>query len=90
MIYLATSLALGFLAVLVGTRYGERYLLASGIFARDQQKENQPTVPTSGGVVVLFGFLFSLTSYLGFSSFLDLGINPSLILAALSSVTIIT
>jgi len=90
MIYLATSLALGFLAVLVGTRYGERYLLASGIFARDQQKENQPTVPTSGGVVVLFGFLFSLTSYLGFSSFLDLGVNPSLILAALSSVTIIT
>lgn len=90
MSYLALSLTLGFLAVLIGTRYGERYLLASGIFARDQQKEDRPTLPTSGGVIVLFGFLLSITVYLGLSSFFELAADASLILAALSSVTIIT
>jgi UDP-N-acetylglucosamine--dolichyl-phosphate N-acetylglucosaminephosphotransferase len=91
MIYLAVSLLLGFLTVYVGTPYAKRYLLASGIFAVDQQKDNQPKLPTSGGTAVLFGFLVSVTSYLGLASFFrttELAVVE--VLAALSSVTIIT
>lgn len=91
MIYLAISLFLGFLTVFLGTPYAKRYLLASGIFAIDQQKKDQPKLPTSGGTVVLFGFLVSVTSYLGLTSFFNTGeLAVAEVLAALSSVTIIT
>ena len=90
MMLLALSLAIGFLAVFIGTPYAERYLLASGMFGTDQQKEDKPTLATSGGVAVFFGFLFSVTTYLGFSSLADSGTNFPEVLAALSSVSIIT
>ena len=91
MIYLAISLILGFLTVFLGTPHAKRYLLGSGIFAVDQQKKDQPKLPTSGGTVVLFGFLVSVTSYLGLASFFNTGgFEVAEVLAALSSVTIIT
>lgn len=91
MIYLTTSLILGFLTVLIGTPYAKRYLVASGIFAVDQQKEDTPKIATSGGIAVLFGFIIAVTSYLGFASFFNttsFAVNE--VLAALSAVTIIT
>jgi len=91
MIFLLTSLVLGFLVSLVGTPYAGKYLLDSGIYGVDQQKEDKPKIPTSGGISVVFGFLVSITTYLGFSFFFNVpGVQVSLILAALSSVCIIT
>jgi UDP-N-acetylglucosamine--dolichyl-phosphate N-acetylglucosaminephosphotransferase len=86
----ALSALIGFLAVLAGTPYASRYLLSSGIFAVDQQKEDKPKLPTSGGVSVLMGFVISVTVFLGISSVLNEPLRYAEILAALSSVTIIT
>lgn len=90
MIALGVSLALGFLVTFIGTPYARRYLLSSGIYGVDQQKEDKPKIPTSGGLAVVFGFLVSVTFYLGLNFFLATpGVEVSLILAALSSVCII-
>lgn len=89
MIELIISLFLGFLTVLIGAPYAKTYLLASGIFGVDQQKKDKPWVATSGGVLVLFGFIISLTSFLGLSSLLDIPLRNAEVLAALGSVAII-
>ncbi|MFB6100879.1 MAG: hypothetical protein ABEK16_06450 [Candidatus Nanohalobium sp.] len=90
MIALALSVLAGFLAVLVGTPYARKFLLDSGIYGIDQQKRDKPRLPTSGGVVVLFGFLFSISLYTGISSLISpRPINEALIFAGLSSVNII-
>lgn len=87
---LQASAVIGFLAVLLGTPVAEKYLAASGIYSRDQQKEGKPRIPTSGGLIVLMGFIFSLTFYMGATSlFTDIVINKELLLAALASTTII-
>ncbi|MFP4038397.1 MAG: hypothetical protein ACLFTA_01285 [Candidatus Nanohaloarchaea archaeon] len=86
---LEASLLIGFVAVLLGTPVAEKYLAASGIYSRDQQKKGRPRIPTSGGLVVLMGFIFSLTFYMGASSITGLEIQENLLLAALSSTTII-
>ncbi|WP_414837751.1 hypothetical protein ACK3SF_05790 [Candidatus Nanosalina sp. VS9-1] len=91
MIFLAVSLALGFLTTFVGTPYARKYLLSSGIYGVDQQKKEKPKLATSGGISVVFGFIVSLTVYLGLISFSSApASNITLILAALSSVCIIT
>lgn len=91
MISLSVSLALGFLVTFIGTPYARRYLLDSGIYGIDQQKKEKPKIPTSGGISVVFGFLLSITFYLGLNSFFTApGVEVSLILAALAAVSIIT
>ncbi len=91
MIFLLLSLALGFLVTFAGTPYARKYLLDSGIYGVDQQKKEKPKIPTSGGISVVFGFLVATTFYLGLNSFFTApGVEVSLILAALSSVCIIT
>lgn len=90
MIYVAVSLAAGFLTTFIGVPFAKRYLLDSGIYGIDQQKETRPRLPTSGGVAVFFGFLISVTLYLGLISFSSAPpADISLLLAALSSVSII-
>lgn len=90
MIALLLSLLTGFLAVLFGVPYARNFLLSSGIYGIDQQKKEKPRLPTSGGVVVLFGFLLSITFYTGISSLLrPQGIDNALMFAGLSSVNII-
>ncbi|MFB6204575.1 MAG: hypothetical protein ABEJ75_02940 [Candidatus Nanohaloarchaea archaeon] len=91
MTYLVISALLGFVAAFFGTPYARRYLRSSGIYGVDQQKTDRPRIPTSGGIVVFFGTLASITSYLGFVAFLGApsGNIPAL-LAALSSINIIT
>lgn len=81
--------ALSFLTVLFGTPYARKYLLSSGIYGRDQQKAGKPKVATSGGTIVLFGLLFSVTAFLGASNLLGYGINFELVLASLCSINII-
>lgn len=81
--------ALSFLTVLLGTPYARKYLLSSGIYGRDQQKEGRPKVATSGGTVVLFGLLFSVTAFLGASKLLGYSIDIEMVLASLCSINII-
>ena len=91
MFLLVLSLLLGFLTTFIGTPYAKKYLLSSGIYGIDQQKKYKPKLATSGGISVVFGFIVSITFYLGFNSFFTTpGVEVSLILAALSSVCIIT
>ncbi len=91
MILLATSLALGFVAVLVGTPFARQYLLMSGIFGIDQQKPEKPRLATSGGLPVIFGFLISVTTYIALTAFFSSpGINLAETLAALTSVILIS
>lgn len=87
---LVISTLLGFLTTLIGGPYARKYLLSSGIYGIDQQKKSRPKVATSGGILVLFGFIVSITSYLGLSEFYTASsLNISLVLAALSSINII-
>lgn len=90
MMLFGASLLAGFLTVLIGTPYLEKYLLSSGIYGIDQQKEEKPKLATSGGIGVVFGFMISVTTYLGFYSLTQSsGIDISLVLASLSSVSVI-
>lgn len=84
------SATLGFLTVLLGVPIAEKYLAASGIYGRDQQKHGKPAIPTSGGVIVLIGFLLAITFYTGaMALFTDVLLNREIIFASLSSVTLI-
>lgn len=75
-----------FISVLLAVPYAKKYLLSSGIYGKDQQKEGKPKLPTSGGLVVLFGFIFSVTAFLGFNRlFGTLTVQTEMVLAALSS-----
>lgn len=91
MLYLALSAFVGFMVVLLLTPAVMDFLWLSGIRGIDQQKPDRPQVPTSGGVAVLFGFLLSLTLFIGFETFLGTGrMANDLLLAALSSVLTIS
>lgn len=87
---LVLSVFLGFLVTFLGGPHAKKYLLSSGIYGIDQQKPDKPKIPTSGGLLVLFGFIISVTSFLAFSQFYyTSGLDITETLAALSSVTII-
>ncbi|AOV94408.1 hypothetical protein AQV86_00610 [Nanohaloarchaea archaeon SG9] len=91
MIYIVLSLAMGFLVTLIGIPFAKKYLLTSGIYGIDQQKEEKPKVPTSGGLVVFFGFVTSITFYMGINSLFGAqDLDLTLLLAALASVNTIT
>lgn len=90
MIFIIVSCLLGFLTVLVTTPFAEKYLAASGIYGKDQQKPGKPSLPTSGGLIVLLGFLITLTFYSGLNSlFSDQFIDRELLFASISSAALI-
>ncbi len=90
-LYLALSLLAGFLVTFLLTPLAMEFLLSSGIKGIDQQKEEKPVLPTSGGVAVLFGFLVSVSSFIGLRAFLGVpSVSNEIVLAAFSSVTIIS
>lgn len=91
MLPLILSLSFGFLTTYLLTAEGIPFSRSSGIVGIDQQKEEKPHLPTSGGIPVLFGFLASITTYLGFETFLSPFdfLDTVLILAALTSSLII-
>lgn len=87
---LTAASSLGFLTVLLGAPYAKKYLLSSGIYGIDQQKKDKPRVATSGGLLVLFGFIVSVTFFLALTKFVSgTSVELELVLAALSSVNII-
>jgi len=88
--FILLSSFLGFLTVLVATPLAEKYLSASGIYGKDQNKSDKPRIPTSGGLVVLMGFLITITFYSGLTSlFTDIYVDKELLFGALSSITLI-
>ncbi|MEF8880530.1 MAG: hypothetical protein V5A72_01730 [Candidatus Nanohaloarchaea archaeon] len=89
MIALILAAVLGFTSVIIGVSYARKYLLLSGIYGIDQQKKGKPRLPTSGGIVVLFGFILSITFYMGVSSVTGGVVDKALMFAGLSSINII-
>ncbi|MFB6077220.1 MAG: hypothetical protein ABEK12_03760, partial [Candidatus Nanohaloarchaea archaeon] len=67
-----------------------RFLRSSGIVGIDQQKEDRPELPTSGGVPVLYGFLVGISVYIGLATFVTgATVDIALLLAALAATFII-
>lgn len=91
MIHFWLSIGLALVTTLVGTPFLREYLKRSGLVGIDQQKPDKPIIPSSGGIVVLFSFIFSVTFFLGINSLLNNPVHVSneLVLAAVSSVSII-
>ena len=68
-----------------------RFLRGCGILGIDQQKEDRPIVPSSGGLAVAFGLLSGIMAYIALSTFvLQNTIELNLILAASSAILIVT
>lgn len=89
--FLLIAAAAGFVTTWLLTPQAIRFLRTSGIVGIDQQKEDRPELPTSGGIPVLFGFLAATSAYIGLATFVP-GAAPldiSLVLAALSATFII-
>jgi UDP-N-acetylmuramyl pentapeptide phosphotransferase/UDP-N-acetylglucosamine-1-phosphate transferase len=81
----------GFLLVFGAVPYAARYLYYSGIRGVDQQKLSKPSLPTSGGTVVFFGFLTAISLFIAGASLLNAtSVDLTLMLAGLASVSIIT
>ncbi len=89
--FIAVAVAAGFLTTLLLTPEAMRFLKASGIVGIDQQKEDKPELPTSGGVAVIFGFLIAVSLYIGMTTFIPgaPAVGIELLLAALESTFII-
>lgn len=91
MLFLALAALAALLATLVLTPQAINFLASSGIVGIDQQKQDGPTRPTSGGVAVLFGFLAGLSLFIGLSTFVPGAptVRIDLLLAALSATFVI-
>lgn len=91
MLFLAIAVAAGFLTTFFLTPQAIQFLRSSGIVGIDQQKADRPTLPTSGGIAVIFGFLVSLSTYIGMTTFVPgaAPIDMTLVLAALSATLVI-
>ncbi|PSH00034.1 MAG: hypothetical protein BRC28_01340 [Nanohaloarchaea archaeon SW_4_43_9] len=87
---LISATVLSFLSVASGVPLAKKYLLSSGIYGKDQQKPRKPKIATSGGIVVLFGVLFSTMAVIGLGKILQIGIQNELVLASVCSINIIT
>ena len=83
-----------FLVVWIFTPWLIRYLKKIGLVVKDQNKENRPLVPISGGVIVMGGMFIGLLMYVFFKVFFfNLPVSQyylMYVLAAVSSIMMIT
>ncbi len=90
MLALAAAVGAGALTTFLLVPQALAFLRSSGIVGIDQQKQDRPQIPTSGGITVLFGFMVAVRVYIGLQTFLLGGtVPPDALLAALSSVLIV-
>lgn len=61
--------AISFIVVMLTTPWLIRYLKKIGLVVKDQNKENTPLVPLSGGLVVMAGILAGFMSFIFFRTF---------------------
>ena len=89
---------ISFVAVFLVTPWLIKYLRRIGLVVKDQNKEEKPLVPISGGLAVLFGIMAGLLSFIFYRTFI-LRANAGLIItdktlmlmfAAMVSLLIIT
>ncbi len=70
MAYIAyIAAAISFLTVILTTPWLIRYLKKIGLVVKDQNKENTPLVPLSGGLAVMAGILAGFMSFIFFRTF---------------------
>ena len=60
---------IGFLIVICLTPWIIRFLKKMGLVVKDQNKENKPLIPVSGGLVVVGGLIAGLMSYVFIQTF---------------------
>ncbi|MBW3015189.1 hypothetical protein KY330_02095 [Candidatus Woesearchaeota archaeon] len=83
-------LLVGFFATYLIIPTGIRYLRKIGLDVRDMNKQHEPLVPISGGVLVMIGLFISLLSYIFLKTFYyNESSSIIYILASLSSITMI-
>ena len=79
-----------FLLTLFITPRMMRFLKGCGIVGIDQQKKGRPVLPTSGGICVAFGLIGGLMTYIAAEKFVYGNANLTMLLAASSTIMIIT
>ncbi|MDY6789173.1 MAG: hypothetical protein SVV03_04395 [Candidatus Nanohaloarchaea archaeon] len=91
MLFLILSILAGALTTFIALPLAMEFLKSSGVIGIDQQKKDKPKLPTSGGIAVIAGFFIATTFFIGLHTFFPgAEISNSLVLAALSSVLIIS
>ncbi|MFH1780301.1 MAG: hypothetical protein ABH803_04160 [Candidatus Micrarchaeota archaeon] len=84
---LLASMLLTFLITLFITPYFMRFFLNTSVIAIDQQKQNKPVVPTSGGMPVVFSFFIGMLLCVAINTFwLKENLDLIQIIAALLSI----
>ena len=61
--------AIAFAVTYFGTRFLVSYMVDSGVTSIDHNKKSKPTLPSSGGVAVAFGFAVGILAYVFGDSF---------------------
>src|SRR3989344_2049491 len=81
----------GFLIVMYFTPWFIKFLKSIGLVVKDQNKENKPLIPVSGGLVVLAGLMAGLMSYIFIQTFFYKNTSPLMIvLASTTSLFLVT
>ena len=93
--YILLGGIVGFLTTFFAIKWFIRYARLIGLEVKDQNKENKPLVPLSGGICVMAGLLISLTLFIFLNTFLGDGTfikegDLTFLFAALVSIIIIT
>jgi len=91
---LLASVLVSFITTFFLTPRVIEFLRGAGVVAVDLHKKGRPVIPASGGLCVSSGVLMGILFYAGVQTFsanrVDSGINPIHLLAATSSILIVT
>jgi UDP-N-acetylglucosamine--dolichyl-phosphate N-acetylglucosaminephosphotransferase len=91
MLLILISAALAFLTTFIITPYFMKFFKNIGLVGLDVHKKGKPKLPTSGGIPVALGLLFSLLFFIAVQTFVyEASIQLLYLLAACSSILIIT
>ncbi|MEM5797826.1 MAG: hypothetical protein QXG26_00325 [Candidatus Aenigmatarchaeota archaeon] len=90
MLDILIAMFVSFVATAMLTPSIAKFLYRIGVIGIDQQKPKKPILPTSGGIAVTVGLLSGLLLIIGLNTFLLKQYQNSLLLAAMSTILIIT
>lgn len=91
MLLILVSASLAFLTTFIIVPYFMKFFKNIGLVGLDVHKKHKPKLPTSGGIPVAFGLLFSLLFFIAVQTFIyEASIRLLYLLAACSSILIIT
>ncbi|MAG52810.1 MAG: hypothetical protein CMH62_02510 [Nanoarchaeota archaeon] len=88
---------IGFLTTFFATKGFIRYARLIGLVVKDQNKEDKPLIPLSGGLTVMAGWFIGINLFIFFNTFIGNGFDPYLgdkaltfLFAGMASIMIIT